>query len=86
MEERYRFSVDAIELGDVARNPLDFSFNSLTLSYGWLEGDVLFFTVGGGRCSAACPRTGPLAPWGQIIYFKPQPEQPPRPNNGHFLF
>ena len=35
-------------------------FNSLTLSYGWLEGDVLFFTVGEGVAPQLAPRTGSL--------------------------
>jgi hypothetical protein len=83
MEDRYRFAVDAVDLGGVAVTRWTSPFNSLTLSYGWLEGDILFLTVGRGVAEAIVPEASrPLA---TNSLFQATTGAAPRPNNGHFF-
>ena len=83
MENRYRFSVDAVDLGGVAVTRWTSPFNSLTLSYGWLEGDVLFFAVGNDIADLIAPEPGRAL--GANSLFQTTTGEAPRPNNGHFF-
>jgi hypothetical protein len=83
MEDRYRFSVDALELEDIAATRWTSPFNSLTLSHGWLEGDVLFFAVGEGVAAQLVPE--PDRALATLNLFQATTGSAPRPNNGHFF-
>ena len=80
---RYRFAVDAIDLGGVAVTRWTAPFDSLTLAHGWLAGDVLFFTVGQGIAELVAPQPGRTL--AQTSVFQATTGDAPRPNNGHFF-
>ncbi|MFM7221408.1 MAG: DUF3352 domain-containing protein [Nodosilinea sp.] len=80
---RYRFTVDAVDLGGVAVTQWSAPFDSLTLAHGWLAGDILFFTAGQGIAELVAPQPGrSLA---QTTAFQATTGDAPRPNNGHFF-
>jgi hypothetical protein len=80
---RYRFTVDAVDLGGVAVTRWSAPFDSLTLAHGWLAGDILFFTAGQGIAELVAPQPGrSLA---QTTAFQATTGDAPRPNNGHFF-
>jgi len=80
---RYRFAIDAVDLGGVAVTRWTAPFDSLTLAHGWLAGDVLFFTAGQGIPELVAPQPGrSLA---QTSAFQSTTGDAPRPNNGHFF-
>jgi len=83
MENRYRFAVDAVDLGGVAVTRWTSPFNSLTLSYGWLEGNVLFLTVGEGIADMIAPEPSKTLDTNPL--FQTTTGAAPRPNNGYFF-
>jgi hypothetical protein len=83
MENRYRFAVDAVDLGGVAVTRWTSPFNSLSLSYGWLEGNVLFLTVGEGIADMLAPEPSKALDTNPL--FQATTGAAPRPNNGHFF-
>jgi len=83
METRYRFAVDALDLGGVAVTRWTSPFNGLTMTYGWLEGNVLFFGVGAGIANLVVPE--PPQALGTNALFQTTTGAAPRPNNGHFF-
>jgi hypothetical protein len=83
MADRYRFSVDTLDLGDVAVTRWTSPFNALTLSYGWLAGDLVFFAVGDGIANQIAPE--PDRPLATNNLFQTTTGAAPRPNNGHFF-
>mgnify|MGYP006276906655 FL=1 len=83
MENRYRFSVSALDLGGVAITQWTSPFESLSLSYGWLDENVLFFAVGDGVADLMAPE--PSQPLGTHPLFQATTGAAPRPNNGHFF-
>ena len=56
---------------------------ALTLAYGWLQGDVLFLSVGQGIADLVVPR--PQRSLAQDWAFQATTRDAPRPNNGHFF-
>lgn len=83
MESRYRFGVSATELGGVPVTRWTSPFDSLTMSYGWLEGDTVFLTLGETIDAAVAPK--PKQPLAQSSLFQLTTGAAPRPNNGHFF-
>lgn len=83
VKTRYRFGVKTEELGGVPVTRWTSPFEGLSLSHGWLEGDVAFLTLGTGVETAIAPR--PKQPLAQDSLFQLTTGQAPRPNNGHFF-
>ncbi len=83
MQTRYRFAVDAIDIGGIPVTRWTAPFDSLVMAYGWLEGDVAFFTVGEGIAELIAP--APRRTLGENALFQATTGEAPRPNNGHFF-
>ncbi len=83
MASRYRFSVDTAQIGGIPVTRWTSPFDSLTLAYGWLEGDILFLSVGQGIADLITPR--PRRSLAQDWAFQATTSDAPRPNNGHFF-
>ncbi|HZG40246.1 MAG TPA: DUF3352 domain-containing protein [Nodosilinea sp.] len=83
MESRYRFAVDAVDIGGVPVTRWTAPFDSLVMAYGWLEGDIAFFTVGQGIADLVAP--APSRRLGENNLFQATTGEAPRPNNGHFF-
>lgn len=83
MESRYRFGVSSAELGGVPITRWTSPFDSLTMSYGWLEGDTVFLSLGETIDAAVAPK--PKQPLAQASLFQLTTGAAPRPNNGHFF-
>lgn len=83
MESRYRFSVDAVDLGGVPVTRWTAPFDSLVMAYGWLEGDIAFLTVGQGVAELVAPTPGRSL--GENSLFQVTTGEAPRPNNGYFF-
>lgn len=83
MASRYRFAVDAVDLGGVPVTRWTAPFGSLVMAYGWLEGDIAFFTVGEGIAELVAPSPGRAL--GVNALFQTTTGEAPRPNNGHFF-
>lgn len=83
MESRYRFAVDAVDLGGVPVTRWTSPFDSLVMTHGWLEGDIAFFTVGEGIAELVAPAPGRAL--GVNALFQTTTGEAPRPNNGHFF-
>ncbi|MBD2256416.1 DUF3352 domain-containing protein [Pseudanabaena sp. FACHB-2040] len=83
METRYRYAVNTADLKGVAVTRWTSPFQSLAMSYGWLEGDVVFLSLGEGIESAIAPL--PRQSLAQNSLFQLTTTQAPRVNNGHFF-
>jgi hypothetical protein len=83
MADRYRFQVETVDQGGVTITQWTAPFNSLTLAHGWLEGDVVFLTVGRGVTDLFVPR--PSRTLASSSAFQSATGRAPRPNNGHFF-
>lgn len=83
MANRYRFTVEPVEQGGISMTRWTAPFDSLTMTYGWLEGDVIFFTAGQGVDNLIAPR--PNRPLATQSLFQATTGDAPRPNNGHFF-
>ena len=83
MENRYRFAVDAVDIGGIPVTRWTAPFDSLVMAYGWLEGDIAFFTVGEGIAELIAPSPGRSL--GENALFQTTTGEAPRPNNGHFF-
>ncbi|NJL48727.1 MAG: DUF3352 domain-containing protein [Leptolyngbyaceae cyanobacterium SM2_5_2] len=83
MASRYRYTVEATELSGVPMTRWTAPFNSLSLTHGWLEGDVLFFTAGQGVDELVAPK--PNRALASVPLFQATTGSAPRPNNGHFF-
>ena len=83
MQSRYRFAVDAIDIGGIPVTRWMAPFDSLVMAYGWLEGDIAFFTVGEGIAELIAPN--PSRTLGENALFQTTTGEAPRPNNGHFF-
>ncbi|MGB5975561.1 MAG: DUF3352 domain-containing protein, partial [Nodosilinea sp.] len=83
MESRYRFAVDAEDVDGVSVTRWTSPFDSLAMAYGWLEGDVAFFTVGQGIAELVAPAPGRRLAENSL--FQTTTGEAPRPNNGHFF-
>jgi hypothetical protein len=83
MESRYRFTVDGLELGGVPVTRWTSPFDSLEMAYGWLDGNIAFFTLGSGVAELLTPT--PDRSLGENPLFQTTTGDAPRPNNGHFF-
>lgn len=83
MADRYRFRVDRVDQDGVALTQWVAPFDSLTLSHGWLEGDVVFLAAGQGVPELIVPR--PTRTLAASPAFQAATGRAPRPNNGHFF-
>ncbi|PSR17052.1 hypothetical protein C8255_14575 [filamentous cyanobacterium CCP3] len=83
MTSRYRFAVDTVDMGGVPVTRWTAPFDSLVMAYGWLEGDVAFFTVGQGIADLVAPSPGRRL--AENTLFQATTGEAPRPNNGHFF-
>lgn len=83
MKTRYQFQVTSGEIDGVKATQWVSPFAALTMSHGWLEGDVVFFTLGEGVTRAIAPT--PRQTLTQNDLFQLTTGQAPRPNNGHFF-
>nr|WP_255523424.1 DUF3352 domain-containing protein [Nodosilinea sp. LEGE 06152] len=83
MTSRYRFAVDTVDMGGVPVTRWTAPFNSLEMAYGWLEGDIAFFTVGQGIANLVAPSPGRRL--AENNSFQATTGEAPRPNNGHFF-
>ncbi len=83
MANRYRYTVEAADLGGLPVTRWTAPFNSLSLAHGWLDGDVLFFTAGQGVADLVVPK--PSRPLASAPLFQATTGNAPRPNNGHFF-
>jgi hypothetical protein len=83
MKERYRFQVNEAE---VAGNPVVnwvSPFQSLTITRGWLDGNIAFIAVGPGVATTILPAPGqPLA---ENPLFQKSASSDSKPHNGHFF-
>ncbi|QQE64038.1 hypothetical protein GFS31_07100 [Leptolyngbya sp. BL0902] len=83
MADRYRYRVETVDQGGVAITQWVAPFDSLTMAHGWLEGDVVFFTIGQGITDLIVPR--PNRALATASAFQATTGRAPRPNNGHFF-
>ncbi|HEY9876920.1 MAG TPA: DUF3352 domain-containing protein [Leptolyngbyaceae cyanobacterium] len=83
MKTRYRYGVKTEELGGVPVTRWTSPFEGLSLSHGWLEGDIAFLTLGTGVEALIAPRTRQSL--AQDSLFQLTTGKAPRPNNGHFF-
>lgn len=83
MADRYRFRVNQVEQGGVDLTQWVAPFDSLTLTHGWLEGDVVFLAAGQGVPDLIVPR--PNRTLAATSAFQAATGRAPRPNNGHFF-
>lgn len=83
MANRHRFEVETLDQGGITMTRWTAPFDSLTMTYGWLDGDVLFFTAGQGVEGLVAPR--PNRPLATQPLFQSTTGDAPRPNNGHFF-
>ncbi len=83
MADRYRFAVEAVDIGGVPVTRWISPFGSLVLSHGWLEGDIAFLTVGEGIAELVAPSPGRAL--GVNSLFQTTTGEAPRPNNGQFF-
>ncbi|MGF1567187.1 MAG: DUF3352 domain-containing protein [Nodosilinea sp.] len=83
LASRYRFSVDAVDLGGVPVTRWTAPFGSLAFAYGWLGEDVVFLSVGTGVAELVAP--APARTLGESALFQAVTGEAPRPNNGHFF-
>jgi len=83
LEGRYRYAVDSQDLGGIPVTRWQSPFGAITLTQGWLDGDVAFFALGEGVAAQIAPKPNrPLATTGP---FQTTTGVAPRPNNGHFF-
>lgn len=80
---RYRFSRQEADVRGVPVTRWTSPFGALTLSYGWLEGDVVFFSFGEGLDELVAPR--PSRALAEHNLFQVTTGDAPRPNNGYFF-
>ncbi|MBU6228137.1 MAG: DUF3352 domain-containing protein [Cyanobacteria bacterium REEB459] len=83
MAKRYRFAVDSSQIEGVPVTRWTSPFDSLSLAYGWLPGDIVFLSVGQGVADLVVPR--PQRSLAQARAFQAATRDAPRPNNGHFF-
>ncbi|MEB3291082.1 MAG: DUF3352 domain-containing protein [Leptolyngbya sp.] len=83
LADRYRYRVETVEQDGVTMTQGVAPFDSLTLAHGWLEGDVVFFTLGQGVADLIVPR--PNRALATASAFQATTGRAPRPNNGHFF-
>jgi Protein of unknown function (DUF3352) len=82
MQERYRYRVGPNKLGDQPVVNWVSPFSSLTLTHGWLSGNVAFLAVGAGVGSTIAP--APTQPLAQNPLFQTSSSETLTANNGHF--
>ncbi|MBD3883429.1 DUF3352 domain-containing protein [Phormidium tenue FACHB-886] len=82
MQERYRFRVEAAKLGNQPVVNWISPFSSLTVTRGWLDGNVAFLAVGSGVGSTIAPM--PVKSLAQNPLFQNSSSKTLTPNNGHF--
>lgn len=83
LEGRYRYAVDSQDVGGIPMTRWQSPFGAITLTQGWLEGDVAFFALGEGVASQIAPK--PNRPLATTSQFQATTGAAPRPNNGHFF-
>lgn len=83
VKSRYRYQIDQTEIEGQPVTQWVSPFQGITMTHGWLEGNVAFFGVGSGIPDAIAPRPQPsLAETG---LFQSLTDQAPAENNGHFF-
>ena len=83
LTDRYRYTVDASEIGNRTLTRLVSPLDGLTLAHGWLGEDVVFLTLGEGASRAVIDAAN--RPLSTSSLFQLTTGQAPRPNNGHFF-
>lgn len=83
MADRYRYRVETVEQDGVSITQWVSPFDALTMAHGWLEGDVVFFTLGQGVADLIVPR--PNRALATASAFQATTGRAPRPNNGNFF-
>jgi len=84
VQDRYRFQVEPIEIN---RQPVTqwtppVAVSGLTVTHGWLEGNVAFLTIGPNVADQFVPR--PPQPLSQSEAYRTTVPMQLNPNNGHF--
>ena len=82
MRDRYHYRVEPNKLGDQPVVNWVSPFSSLTLTHGWLSGNVAFLTVGAGVGSTIAP--APAKSLVQNPLFQGSSSKTLTSNNGHF--
>lgn len=83
MSNRYRFQVNAAQLeGQPVVNWVS-PFEAISVTRGWLEGDVAFLTLGIPTATLIVPN--PAVPLSENPVFQETIAGAPNPNNGHFF-
>jgi hypothetical protein len=83
IKTRYRFTVSQTQVGDKPITQWVSPFGSLTLSHGWLDGNVVFLAVGSDLASTFLP--SPSKNLADSSLFRQVDSADLKPNNGHFF-
>lgn len=86
VQERYRFQVAPIEINrqSVTQWTPSTVVSGLTVTHGWLEGNILFLTIGPAIAEQFVPR--PRQPLSQSEAYRTTVPMQLNPNNGHFYW
>ncbi|MFM7423843.1 MAG: DUF3352 domain-containing protein [Elainella sp.] len=83
VKTRYRFTVKQTQVGDKPVTQWVSPFGSLTLSHGWLDGNVAFLAIGSDLASTFLP--SPAKTLADNSLFRQVDSADLKPNNGHFF-
>ncbi len=83
MKTRYRFQVDETQVAGKPVKRWVSPFTALTLTHGWLDGNVAFLAIGPDLASTILP--APAQPLAENPLFKQTTSVDLKPNNGQFF-
>lgn len=83
MITRYGFQVGEMKLGNQTVVSLTSPYGGISVTHGWLEGSIVFFTLGAPIASAVLPE--PQLSLIQSTLFQQAVPTQPNPNNGQFF-
>jgi Protein of unknown function (DUF3352) len=83
VKTRYRFEVKAAQAKEQTITEWVSPFEAITLSHGWLDGNITFFSIGPTVIDSIAPR--PKRSLAETGLFQSLIDQAPNENNGHFF-
>jgi hypothetical protein len=83
IQSRYRYQIETQEISSLPVTRWVSPFQGITMSHGWLDGNVTFFGVGSSIADAIAPRPQPSL--AETSLFQQLTANAPPENNGHFF-
>ena len=83
MDDRYRFTVETVDLEGIPVIRWTSPFRSLVMNHGWLDGNTAFFTLGNGVAEMIVPN--PHRSLAETRLFQTTTALAPKDSNGHFF-